>query len=167
MGSLLGARDREYGVSRLKPVLLENVLHCRDPQLYIACDEQINPYTGAKSGLKKRLPKKTSEGIEYITIATSNKGYENYRGEERAESQEGEIRGKIIRPADPVCGGLKLNWIMQGGRRYEVGTPNPSKFFGAMTLLIFELGAYLRFRDIILVTDSAYGFLECMFFMTI
>ena len=165
MGSLTGARNREYGICRLKPKFLENVRSSRESPLYFACDEQINPYTGSKSGLKKRVPKKTSGGIEYITIATSNKGYENYHEEVRAEPIGEEIRGKIVKKADPVCGGLKLNWIMHGGPRYEVGTPNTSKTFGAMTRLLFALGSYLRFKDIELITDSAYGSLEGMLFM--
>ena len=77
----------------------------------------------------------------------------------------GEVQGKIIRKADPVCGGLKLNWIMHSGPRYDVGSPNPSKTFGAMTLLLFSLGTYLRFKDITIVTDSAYGFLAGLLFL--
>ena len=56
---------------------------------------------------------------------------------------------------------------MHGGRTFEVGTPNPSKPFGAMTWLLFALGSYLRFKDIELITDLAYGSLAGMLFMRI
>ena len=78
MGSILGARDREYGVCRLKTKLLENSRNAREAPLTFVCDEQINPYTGHISGAKKRLPKKTCEGLEYYTLATTNKDYEGY-----------------------------------------------------------------------------------------
>ena len=76
LGSLIGARDREFAVCRLKPKLLKNLREAREPPLYFVCDEQIAPSTSKMSGLKKRLPKKKSEGIEYFSIATANKGYE-------------------------------------------------------------------------------------------
>ena len=53
---------------------------------------------------------------------------------------------------------------MDGGPKYEVGTPNPSKLFGTMLLLIFQAGEYLRYLDATIITDSAYGFLEGMLF---
>ena len=56
---------------------------------------------------------------------------------------------------------------MDGGPKYEVGTPNPSKLFGTMLLLIFQAGEYLRYLDATIITDSAYGFLEGMLFLSI
>ena len=151
----------------MKPAFLRNSRSAREPPPMFVCDEQLNPYFGNKSGAKKRLPKKKIEGLEYTTIATSNKYYENYRGEERAEPTKNEPLGKLLRPADPVSGGYKLNYIMDGGPKYEVGTPNPSKLFGTMLLLIFQAGEYLRYLDATIITDSAYGFLEGMLFLSI
>ena len=162
-GSLIAARDREYGVCRLKSKMLENSKNAREPPTKIAIDEQLVHYTGCKSGLKKRMPKKTGEGIEYYTIATSNKDYFGYQGELRAPSSDGKI-GKLIRGADPVAGGYKLNYFMESGARYEVGNTAPSKTFGIAMLLIFSCGMYLRYQDVCLVTDSAYGFLDGMVF---
>ena len=56
--SIIGARDREYGVCRLKYKMLKNSRAAREPPRKIAVDEQLAPYRGSKSGLKKRLPKK-------------------------------------------------------------------------------------------------------------
>ena len=78
-GSLLGARYREYAVCHLKPKLLQNIDDLREPLVYICCDEQVLPYHGFKSGASKRVPKKISVGLEYFTIATSNKGYKRYK----------------------------------------------------------------------------------------
>ena len=83
MGSLIGARNREYGVCRLKAKMLENSRNARESPTKLAIDEQLVHYTGSKSGLKKRMPKKTVEGIEYYTIATSNKDYYGYQAELR------------------------------------------------------------------------------------
>ena len=165
-GSLVGARDREFGVCRLKPKMLENSKFAREPPVKISADENLVYYTGFRSGLKKRMPKKTGEGILYSTLATSNKGYQGYQEEIREETKDGE-EGKIVRPADPVCGGYVLNYIMEPGRRYAVGTPATSKVFGAMMLLIFSCGMYLRYKDLCVVTDSAYGVLEGMALMSL
>ena len=59
-GSLIGARDREYAVCRLKPAFLRNSRAAREPPLIFVCDEQLNPYFGNRSGAKKRKPKKKS-----------------------------------------------------------------------------------------------------------
>ena len=75
-GSLIGARNREYAVCRLKNKMLQNSRNAREKPLYFVCDEQLSPYFGHLSGLKKRLPKKKMEGIEYYTLATSNKCYD-------------------------------------------------------------------------------------------
>ena len=107
------------------------------------------------------------EGIEYYALATSNKDYEGWKGEKRADPLEGETVGKLIRPADPVCGGYKLNYTMGVGPRYEPGSTNPSKIFGTMLLLIFSCGAYLRYGDSIAVTDSAYAFVEAMLYISL
>ena len=146
--------------------MLANIMQSREPPSYVCVDEQILPYHGFKSGAKKRLPKKISVGLEYFTLATSNKGYEGYREEIRAPPADG-VEGKIIRPADPVSGGLKLNYFMHGGRKYEVGTPNPSNIYGIMWLLIFSLGSYLRFKNVVLVTDSAYRCLDGMIYISL
>ena len=159
LGSLIGARDREFGVGRLKPIFLKNSRSARDPPARFAIDEQIAMYFGSKSGLKKRMPKKTGEGIEYFTVATSNKYYEGYQGETRKPSNDGKP-GKLVRAADPVCGGYKFNYLMDGGRRYQVGTTATSKSFGILMLLIFGCGTYLRYSNSCLITDSAYGFIE-------
>ena len=63
--------------------MLENTRKSREPPLFVVCDEQINPYYGSKSGLKKKKPKKRGVGIEYTALATSNKGYEGYKEEVR------------------------------------------------------------------------------------
>ena len=166
-GSLIGARDREYAVCRVKYKMLQNSRSAREPPRYFVCDEQLCPYFGHMSGLKKRLPKKKIEGIEYFALATSNKDYEGWKGEERAEPLEGESVGKIIRQADPVSGGYKLNYIMGVGPRYEPGATNPSKIFGSMLLLIFSCGEYLRYGASIAVTDSAYAFVEAMLYLSL
>ena len=58
MSSLTGARNREFGVGRIKHEMLHNSKIAREaPSIYVI-DEQIVPYTGYQSGLKKRLPKK-------------------------------------------------------------------------------------------------------------
>ena len=100
------------------------IRNSREPPLFFVVDEQINPYHGKMSVAKKRLPKKEGVGLEYNTIATSNKYYEGYREEKRGPPTESEIQGKLIR-ADPVSGGIKLNYTMDTGPRY-VGTSNPS-----------------------------------------
>ena len=105
--------------------------------------------------------------MDYTTIATSNKYYENYREEERGEPTTTEPLGKLLRRADPISGGYKLNYIMDGGPKYEVGTPNSSKLFGTMLLLIFQAADYLRYKSATVITDSAYGFLEAMLFLSI
>ena len=51
---------------------------------------------------------------------------------------------------------------MDGGPRYEIGTTAPSKALGMLMLLIFGCGSYLRYSNIYLITDSAYGFIEGM-----
>ena len=77
--------------------------------------------------------------------------------------------GKITKSADPVSGWYVLNNIMKGGKKYEIGSTSPSSIFGTMLLLIFTCGggAYLRYRGRILVTDSAYGFLDGMCFLSL
>ena len=105
------------------------------------------------------MPKKTGEGIEYFTVATSNKYYEGWKGESREPSIDGKP-GKLLRAADPVCGGYKLSYLMDGGARYAVGTTATSKSFGILMLLIFSCGTYLRYSNTCLITDSAYGFVE-------
>ena len=44
IGSLIGARDREFGLGRLKPVFLRNSRYVRDPPARFAIDEQISMY---------------------------------------------------------------------------------------------------------------------------
>ena len=56
---------------------------------------------------------------------------------------------------------------MDGAPRYEIDLTAPSKSFGQMILLIFSCGSYLRYKNICLVTDSAYGFLTGMCFLEI
>ena len=56
------------------------------------------------------------EGLEYYTLATSNKDYEGYTNEVRSPPREEYPLGKIITPADPVLSGYKLNYIMDDGR---------------------------------------------------
>lgn len=56
---------------------------------------------------------------------------------------------------------------MEGGRRYAVGGTAGSKSFGIMILLIFLCDGYLRYGESIAVTDSAYGFLDGMFFLSL
>ena len=53
---------------------------------------------------------------------------------------------------------------MQGGLKYEVGGTTSSKSFSTMVLLIFMCGNYLPYRRSIVLTDSAFGFLDSMFF---
>ena len=146
---------------------MKNWRNARDPPMYFACDEQLVPYTGNRSGAKKRMPKKTREGLEYFTIACSNKDYEGYQGEVRERPTEENILGKITKRADPVSGGYKLNYVFSGGRKYEVGTTHPSKTFGIMLMLIFGCCGYFRDSGSTLVTDSAYGFLDGMIFLSL
>ena len=56
---------------------------------------------------------------------------------------------------------------MDGGPKYEFGTPNSSQLFGTMLLLIFQAAEYLRYKNATVITDSAYGFLEAMLFVSI
>ena len=163
--SLLGARDREYAVCRLKPKLLRNMRASREAPNTFVCDEQIDPYYGQMSGAKKRLQKKTCEGLEYYTLASTNKDYANYKKEIREPPEDGERKGVILQKADPVCGGFTLNYVMEGGPRYEIDLTTPSNIFGKMVLLIFRCGGYLRYRNKCVVTDSAYEFLSGMCFL--
>ena len=167
LGSLIAARDREYGVCRLKQKMLANARAAREAPPYFAVDEQNVPYWGRLSGAKKRLPKKTMEGLEYFAVATSNKGYMGWKDEVRGLPTEDHPLGEVITPADPVVGGYKLNYIMEGGRKYEVGGTTSSKSFSTMALLIFMCGNYLRYGQSVAVTDSAFGFLDSMFFLTL
>ena len=166
-GSLLGARDREYGVCRLKHKMLDNSRHSREPPLKFVPDEQIDPYHGFLSGAKKRAAKKTGVDLQFYTLATTNKDYEGYQKEVREYPENLGGKSKIIAMADPVSGGFKLNYTMSGGRRYEVGYSHNKKLVGVMLLLIFECGQYLRHKDCIAVTDSAYGFLPAMCLMAL
>ena len=166
-GSLIAARDREYAVCRLKPKFLKNSQDSREPPLFVVCDEQIDPYSGHKSGLKKRKPKKRGVGLEYHALACSNKEYEGFKDEIRAKPVDGEEEGRIVRQRDPVSGGFKLDYKMSGGPRYEFGYSNPSKTFGMMLLLIFGMGNYLRYGDTTIITDSAFGFLEGLLFLSL
>ena len=113
----MAARDRQYAACWLKPKFFENCLHAREPPTRFACDEEVVPYTGYRSGAKKQLSKKTREGLEFFTLATSYKGYDRYYGEVRAPAEEGEVLGKIIRGADPASGGYVLNYIIQGEKK--------------------------------------------------
>ena len=145
MSSLIGARDREFGVARIKYEMLENSRKVREAPSFFVVDEQIVPYTGRLSGAKKRLPKKTSEGLEYFTIATSNKEYLGYQVEIREETKDSDDVGKILTQCDPVSGGYRLNYILEKGPKYEVGYPSGSKMLEVLMLPIFQLGAYLRY----------------------
>ena len=164
ISSITGARNREFGVERIKHKMLKNSRNAREAPSFFVVDEQVVPYTGHMSGAKKRLPKKTSEGLEYFTVATSNKEYDGFQNEVRAESKEGDGEGEILRKRDPVSGGYKLNYILESGPKYEIGSPAGSKMLGVLMLLIFQLGSYLRYSGSCMVTDSAYTFLEgfCM-----
>ena len=82
--------------------MLHNARAAREAPISFVVDEQNLPYWGNRSGAKKRLPKKTLEGLEYFTIATSNKGYEGYADEVRSPPSEEYPLGKVISPADPV-----------------------------------------------------------------
>ena len=88
--------------------------------------------------------------------------YKGYKEEVRGVPEEGKVRGDVISHADPVCGGYTLNYFMEGGPRYEIGSIVASKSFGMLLLLIFTCGQYLRYFDSMVVTDSAYGILEGM-----
>ena len=83
--------------------MLDNCRNAREIPMKLSADENLVYYTGSRSGLKKRMPKKTGEGIEDYTLATSNKEYEGYQCEIREVPKDG-MEGKIVRPADPVCG---------------------------------------------------------------
>jgi len=162
LGSLIGARNREYSVCRIKEYFLRNARRAREEPPISSVDEQLARCRSKLSRAKKRLPKKNSEGLEYYTIATSNKLYEGFKDEFREDSKEGDPEGKITRHSDPVCGGYILNYFMDGGPRYEVGTTSSSKMFGMLLLLVFTCGSYQRYNNSMLVTDSAYGFVEGM-----
>ena len=135
--SLLAARDREYAVCRIKPKLLENIRNSREAPTIFVCDELNVPYTGHMSGAKKRLQKKTAEGLEYVCLCTTNKDYEGYRPEVREPPEDGEEKAQIIQKADPVSGGIMLAYKMDGGPKYEIDMSSPSNLFGKMILLIF------------------------------
>ena len=61
----------------------------------------------------------------------------------------------------------RLAYKMEGGRRYEVGSAAPLKIFGTMLLLVFSCGNYLRYKECCLVTDSAYGYIEGLMFISL
>ena len=90
LGSIIGARNREFGVVRLKELFLRNCRASRDAPNFSAADEKNVPYTGKVSGLKKQLAKKVRDGIEYFCICCSNKGYDGYKEEIR------DAEGKVI-----------------------------------------------------------------------
>ena len=113
------------------------------------------------------MPKKKLEGLEYFSVCISNKDYEGYRAEERAQPEEGEAEGRITRKADPVCGGYYFMYLMEVGPLYEIGYTDPSKTFGVMMLLIFLCGGYLRYGNSCVITDSAYGFVEAMVYLSL
>ena len=161
--SLLGARDREYAVCRIKPKLLQNIRDSRESPSTFVCDELNVPYTGHLSGCKKRLQKKTREGLEYICLCTTNKGYQGYKAKILEAIDEEEE--KVIRKADPVSGGITFAYTMEGGPKYEIDQTTPSNLFGKMILLIFSCSSYLRYQGSCLITDSAYGYLSGMVFL--
>ena len=152
---------------RLKPIFLANSRAAREAPTIFAMDEQIAPCHSKISGAKKRMPKKNGVGLEYRTIATANKYYEGYTEELRAEPEPGKGLGKLIRAGDPICGGYKIAYSMDGGPRYEFGSTASSKTFGAMIFLIFSCGTYLRYNSACCVTDSAYGAVESMVFLSL
>ena len=86
------------------------------------------------------------------------------KSEKREISDVGKL-GKLLGKGDPVAGGYKLAYFMEGGARDEVGSTGPSKSLGVVMLLNFSRGLYLRYENVCLVTDSAYGFLEGMAFI--
>ena len=66
--SLLGARDREYAVCRLKPKLLRNMRASREAPNTFVCDEQIELYYEQMSGERndcKIKPARTSNIIPW------------------------------------------------------------------------------------------------------
>ena len=162
--SLVSSRDREYAVYRLKPSLFCNIQNSREQPSIFVGNKQNTPFTGKLSVTRKRLQKKTSKWLEYFSIATSNKGYEGYKDELRKESKDSEKYGEVI--ISDVCA-FKLNWIMDGGPRYEVSSSSPLKMFGSMMFLIFQMGNYIRYKHIYLISDSTYGSVEAMFFISL
>ena len=50
------------------------------------------------------------------------------KSEKREISDVGKL-GKLLGKGDPVAGGYKLAYFMEGGARYEVGSTGPSKSF--------------------------------------
>ena len=101
--------------------MLANARKAIEPTLFFTVDEQNAQYQGLRSDAKKRLAKKTLEGLEYHTIATSNKGNEGQNDEIRGPPTDQEPMGELLKAADPVACEYKLNDIMEGGPRYEVG----------------------------------------------
>ena len=81
--------------------MLQNSRNAREKPLYFVCDEQLSPYFGHLSGLKKRLPKKKIEGIEYFTLATSrdNEGWS--REELSAKLFDGDWTTSVCEPPSP------------------------------------------------------------------
>ena len=65
------------------------------------------------------MSKKTLEGIEHYKLITSNKNYEGYVTEPLEPPAEGQVKGKILRKADPVSGGYKFCYIMEGGAKVQ------------------------------------------------
>ena len=112
------------------------------------------------------MPKKTGEGIKYFAVATSNQGYDGDK-DQILDNSNDDKTGRIIRKADPACGGYKNNYTMDDGPRYEVGTTAPSKALGILTILIFECGSNLRYSNACLITDSAYEFIEGMVILSL
>ena len=62
LGSLIGARNREFAVCRLKPKLLKNLREAREPPLYFVCDEQIAPSTSKCQDRKHVCKRKKVKG---------------------------------------------------------------------------------------------------------
>lgn len=117
--------------------MLKNTGNVREPPSITAIGEQIPRSRSKLSGAKKRQPKKNAEGLEYFTVATSNKLYEGYKEEVRGDPEEGKRKEDAISDADPAYGGYTINYFMEGGPRYEVDSIVASKSFGMLLLLIF------------------------------
>ena len=73
LGSLIGARDREFGVSRLKKRFLQNCRNAREAPVFSTGDEKNIPYTGRLSGLKKQLAKRCETVLNTIASAVITK----------------------------------------------------------------------------------------------
>ena len=96
-----------------------------------------------------RTKKKNESGILNQNICGSNEGYRSYR--------EGDLKG----------GGYTYANVAYPGKRYNRGSVFREKDMGNLIQLFFICGDYFRFKNIEFVTDSHFGHLVPVLYLTL